>query len=154
MVQMLNALRRESREIPLGESQQRRPGKNLVIQLGRRGVDRVRSLVRRVIERVHHEIDIVERQSCLAEAIADGARRKAPAVFLAVEAFLRGSGHRHTIHDQGGRGVMALRDSVLALVQTRPLSLLEGRGLFQTTYSQDVHSAGLTSPAGASMCAL
>ena len=82
-----------------------------------------------------HEIDVVQYQPCLSEAVVNGASREARAVFLAVESLLRGRSYGDAIHHQGGGSIVPLRYPVIARIETWPVSLLERHGLLQTTDS-------------------
>ncbi len=61
-------------------------------------------------------------------------------MFPAVEAFFGGGGQGDAVDHQRSGGVVTLRDSIFTLLQTRPVRLFEGHGLFQAANSQDVHN--------------
>ena len=85
-------------------------------------------------------VNLVDGNARLVEAEADGVNGKVACVFFAAEALLLGRGNQFAVDDQRSGGVHALRDAVLALVQARPMRLLEGHRVFQPADSDDLHS--------------
>ena len=60
MVHMLNPLRREPGQVPIGQGKQSLPRADLAIEPGGYGVDRIGSSVGRIIEAMSKQVDIVE----------------------------------------------------------------------------------------------
>ncbi len=135
MVHMMHALFRKSVQITFNQRQQGLSGEHPPIQFGGCGVDCIDLAIGRVVKAVRDLVNILQRKTGFRQTKADGPGWKSCAVLLAIETLLGGSGDGHPVDYQGRGGIMALRDPVLAFLQTWPMSPLEGHRVFKSADS-------------------
>ena len=133
-------IERKARQIAAHLVEQRLARENLLVELRRNFVAGIEPAVGSVVEPVRNLVNFVDGDAGLVEAEADGVDGKVAGVLFAAEALLLGRGNQFAVDDQRGRGVHALGDAVLALVQARPMRLLEGHRVFQPADPDDFHS--------------
>lgn len=131
----MNALGGETGERPVESLEQSFTGENLLVLLGRDGIHQVDWLVRRIVEAVDDLIDGSLLDACCRQAVLDCGIRKASGVLLSAESLLGGRGDDVSIHDQGRRRIVSLRDPVFPLLETGPVRLLERNGVFKSANS-------------------
>src|SRR5579872_1942756 len=88
-------------------------------------------------------VNVMRGEARFRQTVANGAGWKPGAVLLAIESLFGGGSHGRAIDDQGGGGIMPLRDAVLAFFEPGPSSLLKGDGVFEPADSNNVHDAQL-----------
>ena len=128
----------EAGQVAPHQRQQRVARVHLAIQCLGQGVQPVEVPIRPIIEAVHDLVHVVQRQPRLREAVGDRAPREVTAVLAAIHPLLGHRRHHAAVRDQHRRRVVALRETVLPLVQARPVRPLERDGALESTDSQDV----------------
>src|SRR5262249_33218910 len=92
-----------------------------------------------IVETVRDFVDISEAETCFFKTIGDGTDGESTSVFFPVEALFGGGGEQFPINKKRRCRVMPLRDTVFAIVETRPMTLLKRDRTFKATDSYDLH---------------
>ena len=136
MIYLVNFVGAKTGEMLLDLCDQVFSRENLIVLFGAGGVEKESCAIRRVVKTVGDLVDLICGDSGRAEAILNRADREVSGMLFATEAFLGSASHNFAINQQDSRGIMSLRNAILAFLETRPVSLLERNGIFKPTYAQ------------------
>src|SRR5580658_11319976 len=94
------------------------PREYLVEELAAHRIERINLLIGRVVERMSNFGHVAELEPRVTQAKVYCGLRKSSRMLTAIETLLGGRGDDSAIHDQGGSGIMTLRNPVFAFVET------------------------------------
>ena len=123
MIHLMNLVGGKAGEMLLHFGEQLFARENLFVLLGGRGVEHERSAIRRVVEAVRDFVDVADLDAGGIEAVLDRVDREIAGVLFAAEALFGGAGDDFAVDQQDGGRIVALRNAIFALFESRPMRL-------------------------------
>src|SRR5215213_9033277 len=133
MVDVANLVHGETRQVLVHLRKQFFARENFPVLLGGSRVQPEGALVGRIIKAVGNFVDLGGFQAGGLQAVADRANREVTGVLFAAEALFGGSSDNLAVDDQHRSRIVALRNSVFAFFQARPMLLLEWNRVLEST---------------------
>ena len=136
MIYLMNFVGAKAGKMLLDLCEQFFSREDLIVLLRAGGVEKESCAIRRVVKAVGDLVDLIGGDSGRVETILNRADREVAGVLFAAEAFLGGAGHNFAIDQQDRRGIVSLRNAILAFLEPGPVRLLERNGILKPTYAQ------------------